>query len=134
LRGRNPQGEQRESNQECSTWPAHVLALLDLDAELGGGLRHLAGDLRGAILCLLAERVGVLRREAMTGLLALVDAFDERGQTVEFLARLRRLVGIDLGDRRADVGIDDLQAAEDVVDVVEARGDVERRRLWPCRR
>ena len=113
---------------------SHGPLLGDLDLEASRCLGHLSRDRRRALLRRPAEGVGLLRREAPPRLLLLLELGDVPPQAVELALGLRRLLSIDLRDRRLDARVDDAEAAEDVSDVGEPRDDVERVALGASRR
>ena len=67
-----------------------IRLLLDRHPELGGSLRDLAGDRRRAVLCLGAEHLCLLGREALASLLARVEILDEGAQVGRARARSAR--------------------------------------------
>ena len=77
-------------------------------------LGDLAGDGTAALLRLDAELVCLLGCEAVAGRLLCAQVGDERRETGKLFARLRGAGRVDLGDRRLDPVVDDLQSGDDV--------------------
>src|SRR5215217_4345007 len=93
---------------------------LQLDVQAAGRLGDLAGDRLRAGLGLGAERLRLVRGELLAAGLRVAQALRERCQLRQVALGLRRLVGVDAGDPRLHAGVDRLEAAEDVGDVLQA--------------
>src|SRR5262245_57021470 len=100
-------------------------ALLEWDTQLRRDLGDLAGDRGRPVLRLGAQQVGLFGIVALAALLLGIQVADKRLEVVQPFGDLLILSLVDGANRRAEILIDHLPAADVVDDIGQARDDHE---------